>query len=94
MGAETVQQRLQVACEIESMGNVCALVGAEAPEHRGIVVANRAGMELHDQPVFAAHAGHLDQHMRGESPSVSGSSVARQAPLKDSVGFAGQRAPR
>ena len=71
------------------MGNVCALVRTETPEHCRIMVADRAGVDLHDQPVLAAHAGHLNQHMRGEASGVCCRRLARQAPLENCVGLVG-----
>ena len=68
--AEAVEQGTKVARVICRHGNVRAFVHAEALEQRAVVVAVRAGMKLHHQPVFDAHAGALDQQVTGEAPRL------------------------
>jgi hypothetical protein len=70
------QQRLQRLDVLGAHRDVGALVAAVAGQQPDIVVAVRAGVDLHDQPVVQAHAGHLGQHLgpeqlglgRGDSP--------------------------
>lgn len=68
--AEPVEQRLQGAHVFGRRGNVAALVLAEGAVDPRIVVAHRAGVDLHDEPVDDAHARHLGQHLRAEEFGV------------------------
>ena len=52
-------------------GDVGADVGTEPLEQRPIVVAQRADVELHDEAVFDAHPGELDQHVASEAARLS-----------------------
>ena len=47
-----------------------------AREHRRIVVAERAGMDLHDQAVVDAHRRHFGQHLGAEQFGVGGGELA------------------
>ena len=64
--AVLVEQRPQGANILGRRRHVGALVAAELLVDQLVVVADRAGMELHGQAVFDAHAGHLGQHLRLE----------------------------
>ena len=81
-----VQQRLQTPRVINLNGNVAAFVETEALENQRVVIAVRAGMELHDKAVFHAHPRHLQQHMAGEDFRVAIFGFALQRALEDLVG--------
>ncbi len=44
-------------------------------------------MDLHHQPVFDAHARHLNQHVPGEAPGVLRGSLLAQGALEDTPGL-------
>ena len=54
--------------------NVAALVRAEALGDGAVVIAQRAGMQLHHQPVVDRHARHLHQHVRLEVALIGAAS--------------------
>ena len=62
--AERVQQRPQAARELRRHRDVVADVGAARARPGAVVVAQHAGVQLHDQAVLAGHARHLEQHVR------------------------------
>ena len=64
--AEPVEQGLQRADIFAGDRNVGAHVAAEAGEQGGVVVAQRARMELHHHPVLDAHPRHFGQHLAAE----------------------------
>ena len=64
--ADRVEQRLQGVHVVGWLRNVGALVGAEAREDGGVVVAHGAGMDLHHEAVGDAHAGEFGEHLGAE----------------------------
>ena len=64
------EQRAQVARVLGGDRDVGARVGPEARRHARVVVAERARVELHHQPVLGAQARHLHQHVRLEAALV------------------------
>ena len=56
-----VEQRAQIARELRRHRNVAALVGTEPLEDRLVVVAQRAGVDLHHQTVGQRSSGHFHQ---------------------------------
>src|SRR6202022_3682292 len=61
--AEAIEQGLKRMDVIGSRRNVGALVAAEALMQLGVVIPERARMDLHHQPVLEAHVRHLGQHL-------------------------------
>ncbi len=61
--AVLVEQRAQGADVLGGRGDVGAFVAAELLVDGLVVVADGAGMELHGEAVFDAHAGHLGEHL-------------------------------
>src|SRR6266566_7980265 len=59
--AVTLEQRAQIARELRRHRNVAAHVGTEALEDLAVVVAQRAGMDLHDQTVGQRQTRHFHQ---------------------------------
>ncbi len=66
--------------------DIVALVRAELLEDLRVVIAVAARMELHDQAILDAHAGHLDRHVAREPPDILGCCLARRG--------RGRRSPR
>ncbi len=83
--AETVQQGLQVSGELRGDGDIRADIGSKPLEQGTVVVAERADVQLHDQPVFDAHPRQLDQHVTAEAPRVVARGVAAKGPGEDGV---------
>ena len=74
--ATRLEQRPQAARPVGRDRDVGADVVAEPFGERTVVVAQAADVELHDEPVVAAHAGELVQHVRLETPRVCVRDVA------------------
>ena len=53
--AELVEERTEGVDEVSGLGNVGALVAAEAGVEGWVVVADGAGVELHGEAVVEAH---------------------------------------
>ena len=70
--SEPVEQRTQRMDVVRPGRNVRALVPPEGVEQAPIVVAQAAGMDLHDQPVIHAHRRHFRQHLRPEQFRIFG----------------------
>ena len=62
--AETVEQRFEGLHIIGGGGNIRAHVAAKLVHNHMIVIAHRAGMDLHHQAVIERHAGHFGEHLR------------------------------
>ena len=77
--AEPLEQRPQVPRELRRDRDVGAHVGPEPLEERAVVVAERADVELHHQPVLDAHAGHLDEHVAANRRASAGGRRPRSA---------------
>ena len=59
----------------------------ELLENIGVVVAVRADVQLHDQPIFRGHTGHFYQHMGCKPSGIILSDLTIERPLENSVGF-------
>ena len=70
--AVAAEQRAQGAGVLSGGGNVSTLIAAEAFKELRVMIANAAGVQLHDEAVFDAHAGHLGEHLRLEELGVAG----------------------
>jgi len=92
--AEPVEQRLEAADVVGRDRDVGALVAAEPGEHGGVVVAQRPGMELHDQAVVEAHPRHLDQHLAAEPLSLRSRQPAGECPDEQRLTLAGRQVER
>src|SRR3546814_15132765 len=51
-------------------GNIGALVAAIMVEQPRVMIAEGAGVDLHDEPVVEAHPRHHGQHMRAKQLGV------------------------
>ena len=67
-------------------GDVGPLVHAEPLEHEGVVIAERARVQLHDEPILDRHARHLEQHVCFELPLVVRRRFTLTRALEDPVG--------
>jgi len=85
------EQGLQSAGELDRDRNVGADVGAEVPPGRRVVVAEDAGVQLHDQPVVAGHPGHLTEHVLPERSPLLRLAVPRRALAKSCAASLGVR---
>ena len=68
-------------------GNVGAHVAAVALVDLAVVVADAAGMDLHDQAVVDAHARHLGEHLGAEELLLLRVGAAGRAPVEERRGF-------
>ena len=82
-----IQQRLQRADIIGLHRNVGALVAAMAVEERAVVIAERAGMDLQDEPVIEAHPRHLRQHLTAEQLMILSRPLARDHLVEQRLGL-------
>ncbi len=70
-------------------GHVGALVAAEFFVDQTVVVADGAGVELHGEAVFDAHAGHLGEHLGLEDVLLLGDGAAGEDALVEGFGGGG-----
>ena len=70
IAAACLEQRAQAARPVGRDRDVRADVAPEPLGERAVVIAQAADMELHHEPVVAAHARELVQHVRLEAPRV------------------------
>src|SRR5215211_3047227 len=60
-------------------------VWPEPPVNRSVVVAEATRVQLHHQPVFDAHSGHLDEHVGREPGGVLAAGLSRESTGEDPV---------
>ena len=78
--AVRLEQRSQAARPVGRDGDVAADVAPEPRGERAVVIAKAADVELHHEPVVAAHPRELVEHVRLEAPRVGVRRRCRQAP--------------
>ncbi len=91
------EQRPQRVHVVRAHRNVGALVAAEALEHRRIVIAEAAWVDLHDEAVVDAHPCHFRQHLSAERFRFVRGDRARQRAIEQPLAGRGvevQRARR
>ena len=67
MGAVALEQRAQRGRELGPQRDVGTGVGTVSAQRRAVVVAQDAGVQLHDEAVLAGHARHLVEHVRANA---------------------------
>ena len=75
------EQRAQCANVLGRRRHVGTLVAAELLIDEAVVVADGAGVKLHGEAVFDAHAGHLGEHLGLEDVLLFGDGAAGEDAL-------------
>jgi hypothetical protein len=75
--------------EVGRLRDVAADVAAVHGVQALVVVADRTGVQLHDQPVLDRHPGELHQHVRAELLGVGRRGAAAQTAFVQAGGFGG-----
>ncbi|MCY1236250.1 hypothetical protein D9M72_488960 [compost metagenome] len=86
---EVLQQGPDSLGVVHGERDVMTRIRAESLERGTVMVAVRAGVDRHDQPVFHGHSGHLVHHVGLECLAVLRAGFARPGALKQPLRVGG-----